>query len=63
MGNEKIYDVTGVELTPGNMSICLGNGEHLDEEGNLIERCCDECDYLILCLENDKKGSVSPHST
>ena len=28
MENEKIIDVTGVELTPGNMEECLGNGEH-----------------------------------
>ena len=53
--NEKITDVTGVELTLGNITACLGNGEHFDENGNLIECCCDECDYLILCLENKKK--------
>lgn len=57
MKNEKIIDVSGVKLTPGNMSICLGNGEHLDEKGNLIECCCDECDYLVLCLENEEKRS------
>ncbi len=57
MKNEKIIDVSGVKLTPGNMSICLGNGEHLDEKGNLIECCCDECDYLVLCLENEEKHS------
>lgn len=55
MENEKIYDVTGIEITPGNMSICFGNGEHINEESNLIECCCDECDYLILCLENENK--------
>lgn len=59
MKNEKIIDVSGVKLTPGNMSICLGNGEHLDEKGNLIECCCDECDYLVLCLENEEKRSES----
>ena len=56
MKNEKIYDVTGVELAPGNMSICLGNGEHINEEGSLIECRCDECDYLMLCLENEDKS-------
>lgn len=56
MGNEKIYDVTGVELAPGNMSICLGNGEHINEEGSPVECCCDECDYLMLCLENEDKS-------
>ncbi len=55
MGNEKIFDVTGVELTPGNMAACLGNGEYLNKDGNPIECCCDECDYLILCLENNNK--------
>ena len=55
MESEKIIDPTGVELTPGNMFECLGNGEHIDEEGNPIECCCDECDYLILCLENENK--------
>ena len=47
-----IIDITGIELTPGNGGKdCLGNGEHVDEKGNLIECCCDECDYLICCLE------------
>lgn len=57
MEKEKIIDVTGVELTPGDMSACLGNGEHFDENGNPIECCCDECNYLILCLENEKRSS------
>ena len=57
MESEKIIDPTGVELTPGNMTACLGNGEHLDKNGNLIECCCDECGYLILCLENENKNS------
>lgn len=46
-----IIDITGVELTPGNDGLdCLGNGEHFDENGNLIECCCDECDYMICCF-------------
>ncbi len=46
-----IIDVTGVELTPGNEGeFCKGNGEHFDENGDLIECCCDECDYVICCL-------------
>ncbi len=40
---KKIIDVTGVELTPGERTVCLGNGE----QG--FECCCDECDYLLLC--------------
>ena len=39
----KIFDVIGVELTPGEPDVCLGNGE----QG--FECCCDECDYLLLC--------------
>ena len=41
---KKIIDITGVELTPGDSSVCLGNGE----EG--FECCCDECDYYLLCF-------------
>lgn len=39
-----------VPLTPGNLGKdCLGNGEHYID-GNLIECQCDECDYLICCI-------------
>lgn len=45
-----IVDVSGVVLTPGNGGKnCAGNGEHFDEQGNLIEYCCDECDFLLCC--------------
>ena len=40
----KIIDITGVELTPGEPTVCLGNGE----QG--FECCCDECDYYLLCF-------------
>ncbi len=40
----KIIDITGVELTPGVPSVCLGNGE----QG--FACCCDECDYFLLCF-------------
>ena len=43
---EKIMDITGIELTPGNPTVCLGNGE----QG--FECCCDECDYFLLCFSN-----------
>ncbi|MCL2695585.1 MAG: hypothetical protein FWE69_04600 [Clostridiales bacterium] len=44
-----IVDATGIELTPGNLGkACLGSGEH---EG--IECCCDECDYLMCCIDED----------
>ena len=40
----KIIDITGVELTPGEPAVCLGNGQ----QG--FEYCCDECDYFLLCF-------------
>ena len=55
---EKVIDITGVELTPGKPDVCLGNGE----KG--FECCCDECDYFLLCfpefdLKYEKKASES----
>lgn len=48
-----IVDITGIELTPGNRGRdCLGNGRHLDEQGNRIECCCDECDYYLCCISS-----------
>ena len=45
-----IIDVTGIVLNPGNGGKdCLGNGNHYDNNGELIECCCDECDYLMCC--------------
>lgn len=47
-----IIDVTGIELTPGNKGAdCLGNGEHVNKDGNRIECCCDECNYMMCCLD------------
>ena len=40
---EKDIDVTGIELTPGDREVCLGNGE----QG--FDCCCDECDYMGFC--------------
>ena len=36
--------MTSVEITPGESTVCLGNGE----KG--FECCCDECDYFLLCF-------------
>ena len=48
---EKIVDITGIELMPGKPTACLGNGE----QG--FECCCDECDYYLLCFpEFDPKN-------
>ena len=46
---KKVIDVTGVELTPGEPSVCLGNGEL----GFVC--CCDECDYFLLCFPQYEK--------
>ena len=40
---KKVMDVIGVELTPAEPTVCLGNGE----QG--FECCCDECDHYLLC--------------
>ena len=51
---EKVIDVTGIELTPGKPQVCLGNGE----QG--FECCCDECDYCLLCYPDfDAEGGGS----
>ena len=41
---EKTIDITGIELTPGEPTVCLGNGE----QG--FACCCDECDHFLLCF-------------
>ena len=41
---EKIIDITSVELSQGKPTVCLGNGN----QG--FEFCCDECDYFLLCF-------------
>lgn len=46
-----IIDITGTILTPGNHGKnCAGDGGHIDENGKLIECCCDECDYFLECF-------------
>ncbi len=47
-----IIDVSGTILIPGNNGKdCPGNGEHFNENGELIEICCDECGYYMCCLD------------
>ncbi len=44
-----IIDVTGVVLTLGNNGRdCDGNWEH-------DECCCDECDYMMCCVQKENK--------
>ena len=49
---KRIIDVTGIELTPGEPSVCLGNGERG------FECCCDECDYYLLCFTEFEKADM-----
>ena len=42
--SEKVIDINGVELTPGEPDVCLGNGE----QG--FACCCDECNYYLICF-------------
>ena len=50
---KKVIDISGVELTPGEPKVCLGNGEQD------FACCCDECDFLLFCFpeyrRKDKK--------
>ena len=41
---KRVKDISGVELAPGDLTICLGNGELG------YECCCDECDYYLFCF-------------
>ena len=44
-----IIDVTGTILLPGNQGKdCPGNGTNPG-----IECCCDECDYLLCCIDTE----------
>ena len=48
---KRVIDITGVELTPGEPTLCLGNGK----QG--MECCCDECDFYLFCFpEFDQKN-------
>ena len=43
-----ITDVTGIPLIPGNCgNECPGSWENAG-----FNFCCDECDYLMCCLES-----------
>ena len=44
------FDSAEVNFENGGKD-CIGNGEHVDENGELIECMCDECDYLAVCIK------------
>ncbi len=51
-----IIDATKTELFPGNHgNNCKGNGTQTDRFGQLIECCCDECDYFLCCFESQSE--------
>ena len=60
-----IIDLNGTILTPGNLGRnCMGNGLHPN-----VECCCDECDYMLCCLDTHTsdlcaicKDPFCPHS-
>ena len=53
---KKVIDITGIEFTPGQPAVCLGNGA----QG--FECCCDECDYYLICFPefDPKKQRLTP---
>ena len=62
-----IVDVTGIILIPGNRgNECPGSWEYAG-----LDCCCDECDYMLCCMEshdpkdcltcNDKDCPRSPN--
>ena len=56
--SKKVIDITRIELTPGEPTVCLGNGE----QG--YECCCDQCDYYLLCFsEFDQKNIAENRKT
>lgn len=51
---EKVIDVTGTQLTPGDPAECLGSDRHPDHP-----LCCDECDFYLKCYPDSLKGADS----
>ena len=50
--SKKEINITGIEISPEEPAVCLGNGE----QG--FECCCDECNYYLLCFsEFDSKNT------
>lgn len=64
MGDNMIIDeYTGIELVPGNNGEdCYGNGLHIDDDGRLIECCCNECNYGLCCVDDMCVNCTIPKS-
>lgn len=43
--SEKVIDITGTELSPGDPESCLGGDNHPEHP-----LCCDECDFYLACF-------------
>ena len=55
-----IMDRLGIKLTLGNSGKdCAGNGEQTGKDGNGVECCCDECDYMLCCQEGHREEVCS----
>lgn len=52
---DKIIDVTGIELTPGDPERCKGNGKE-----DPMACCCDGCDYFLACYPEWYKQEQEP---
>ena len=47
-----------IKLYPGNHGLdCPGNGEAFDETGVRMMCLCDECDFLLCCVEENWKDA------
>ncbi len=45
------YNNQDINLISGNRGKdCPGNGKKKNETGDIIECCCDECDYFLECF-------------
>ena len=48
-----LSDKNNKQPYPGNNGrLCIFNGSHLDKNGKAVECRCDECSYLMCCLDN-----------
>lgn len=53
---EEIGDLPNSELSPGQPDKCKGAGGHTTATGQPIGVLCDECDFMMDCIESGKWG-------